>query len=403
MSKAVNHAAEGAALGFYYQSLYALKAILDNKHDDAALCLERLDDVEISANGENFLTQLKHSIKPNPASVTISSTLLWKTFKVWIDLLPKLNLDETKLQLITVAPIGKKSELFVLTQENSDRELLLLKLSEEAARVKEEHERSLTQKKMPVAHAQRYNECKSFLELQKEIQRQFLSKIVIFENEKNISNISEDIACKLTNFPPHKRELICQKLLEWWDLQVIFSLCGKRERIIYKLEVQQRLSEISGELERDELSVDFENALLPNDYKPHSMIVNQIELIKGRKVDISQATREEWRARSQRHKWCIERFDMAARIDQYDRLLLETWSDRYERMAEECEDCEGHHKEEQGYQLFRWSFDMAHTQIRSFAPNWNASYYVRGTYQLLSIDLKVGWHPDYKGLLRDEK
>ncbi|AMG93447.1 ABC-three component system protein [Citrobacter amalonaticus] len=403
MSRAVNHTAEGAALGFYYQSLYALKAILENEHDDAALCLERLDDVEIVANGESLLSQLKHSIKPNPASVTITSTLLWKTFKVWIDLLPKINLDETRLQLITVAPVGNKDELFVLTQENSDRELLLLKLIDEATRVVEEHEHSLAQKKVPAPHVQRYNACKSFLELQKDTRKELLGKVVLFASEKNISNISKDIESKLTNFPPSKRELICQRLLEWWDLQVIFSLCGKRERVIYKLEVQQRLSEISGELERDELNADFENAILPSNYNPHSMIVNQIELIKGRRVDISQATREEWRARSQRHKWCNERFDMASRIDQYDKLLLETWSDKYERMAEECEDCEGHHKEEQGYQLFRWSFDLAHTQIRSFAPNWNASYYVRGTYQLLSIELKVGWHPDYKGLLRDKK
>ncbi|MCG9524927.1 hypothetical protein MCM45_00030 [Providencia rettgeri] len=397
MSKTLNHAAEGTALGFYYQSLYALKAILENKHDDAALCVERLDDIEIMANGETLLSQLKHSIKLTPSPITITSILLWKTLKVWIDLLHQIDLNETKLQLITVAPLKSDDELFVLTKEGSNRETLIKNLLDEASRVIHEHNLSLS------PHIQRINACKSFVALKSEVQKKLIEKIVIYSNEKNIATINTDIENNLTNFPPDRREKICKKLLEWWDLQIIFSLCGKRERVIYKLEVQQRLSEISGEIERDELSADFENVLLPENYKPHSMIINQIQLIKGKKVDISQATREEWRARSQRHKWCNERFDMAPRIAHYDKILLEAWSDIHERMTEDCENHSDINKEGAGYELFRWSFDKAHCQIKPFAPNWNASYYIRGTYQLLSIELQVGWHPNFKEILGSKK
>ena len=49
--------------------------------------------------------------------------------------------------------------------------------------------------------------------------------------------------------------------------------------------------------------------------------------------------------------------------------------------------------------MLRWSYDVAHTEVRAFANNWSIGYYVRGTYQVLAIDLQVGWHPQFKQLL----
>jgi len=59
---AEDHSAINAALGFYYQSLYGLLAILKAVDDDATVCLERLDDVEIATNGQSLQVQLKHSL-----------------------------------------------------------------------------------------------------------------------------------------------------------------------------------------------------------------------------------------------------------------------------------------------------------------------------------------------------
>ncbi|MCW3481048.1 hypothetical protein OL229_15990 [Neisseriaceae bacterium JH1-16] len=130
------------------------------------------------------------------------------------------------------------------------------------------------------------------------------------------------------------------------------------------------------------------------------MIVEQIDLVGGTPNDVRIAVREEWRARSQRHKWCTERLDMATRIGLYDQLLLETWQDKFYRMVEDCDGSDDSHKQKQGHELLRWSFDFAHKEIRPFAPNWNASYYVRGSYQVLAADIQVGWHPQFEKLLK---
>ena len=49
-----SHSAAAAAMGFYYQSLYGLLCIVKATDDDAAVCLERLDDVEVEINGQTL-------------------------------------------------------------------------------------------------------------------------------------------------------------------------------------------------------------------------------------------------------------------------------------------------------------------------------------------------------------
>ncbi|MBV5346733.1 hypothetical protein JZU46_00655 [bacterium] len=394
-----SHSAEGAALGFYYQSLYALRAILEQAHDDAVVCLERLDDVEVVSNGEPLLAQLKHSIADKPASITLSSRALWRTLKVWIDVLPKVVLNATRFQLVTVAPLGAKDSLAILQDEQGDRGPLCALLVREAQRVVKDHDAAKIAGTVPLPHADRIDGCNAFLGLDPTKRDILLKRMSVRPGAKNIASISEDITSSLILFPPNQRSTICLRLIEWWDLQVVFTLCGKRERFIGKIEVQLKISEIAGEIERDELMPDFESALQPNDYEPNSMIARQIELVDGTPSDMRVAVREEWRARVQRHKWSSDRLDMAVRIDQYDKLLKESWVDKHERMVEDCAGQNDTHKCEAGRRLLRWSYDTAHTEVRPFANNWNASYYVRGTYQLLSIDLQVGWHPQFLQLL----
>jgi hypothetical protein len=393
-----SHSAEAAALGFYFQSLYALHGILEQPHDDAAVCLERLDDVEFVSNGEPLLVQLKHSMSMKPAAVTLASPMLWRTFKAWIDVLPKIVLETTRFQLVTVAPIDTEGALACLTTELSDRESLHALLLQEAKRVLDAQEVAKLAG-TPLPHADRVGGCSAFIYLDEATRRTLLSRISVRPGSDNIAAVSGNIENCLVNFPPPKRPILCRRLVEWWDLQVVFTLCGKRERFITKLEVQLKLAELAGEIERDELLPDFESALLPKDHVPDSVLTRQIELVGGTPSDVRVAVREEWRARSQRHKWMSERLDMASRIAKYDDLLHETWQDKHERMCEECDEVDDNHKRQRGHELLRWSYDLAHTEVRPFAPNWSATYYVRGTYQVLAIDLVVGWHPDFKTLL----
>lgn len=398
----VKHSAEAAAVGFYFQTFYALQAIISHPDDYATVCLERLDDVEIQANGQSLLTQLKHSMSGTPKPITLASSALWRTLRAWIDVLPSLDINQTCFQLVTVAPLGKSTPLSTLLDEGTDRITLHNALIEEAQRVIKEHQTAKSGPSLP-PHANRVSDCEVFLELDEATRRSLLARMRIFPSQTNITGIEDEIASKLVNFPPDKRKAIARRLLQWWDLQVIYTLCGLRERLIRKIEVLLEISEIAGEIERDELIPEFEDALPPSTYQSDSMLVKQIKLVHGRESHIQRATREEWRAREQRHRWACQRLDMAVRIHSYDRILEEEWLDRHVQMVEDCEGLSEDDKCKLGRELLRWSHEEAHKEVRPFAKNWYASYYVRGSYQVLAINLTVGWHSDFKTLLGKSK
>ncbi|TAL98749.1 MAG: hypothetical protein EPN73_02220 [Paraburkholderia sp.] len=398
-TKATNHSAGDAALGFYYQAFYALRTLLDHPHDDATVCVETLDDVEIRSSGQTLLTQLKHSMSADPAAVTLAARPLWRTLKAWIDVLPRVVLSETKFQLVTVAPLGEEPVLQALLDPEADRTELRVALAAEAQRVMDEHSAAVASGNPKPPHADRIKACTAFLALPEPTQAEVLKRTSIVTGESCIVDLEADIARKLTLFPEEYRVPLAQRLVGWWDLQVIHTLCGIREHAISKTEVQREIAELAGEIEREELLPEFETLLPPSEHQADSILVAQIDLVGGDDMDIELATREQWRAGKQRHAWIENRLDMATRLAQYDSILCEAWSDLHRRMARDCASDDEEKKCRKGLAILRWSHEDAHRQVRPLAPNWHAPYYVRGSYQTLAMSLTVGWHPEFKKLL----
>jgi hypothetical protein len=82
-------------------------------------------------------------------------------------------------------------------------------------------------------------------------------------------------------------------------------------------------------------------------------------------------------------------------------VLQEHWSDRHSLMIEECSELKEEGKCEAGLRLLRWTHNSAPGSVPPISNGWSAPYYVRGTYQVLAIDLRVGWHPNYSDLLKE--
>jgi hypothetical protein len=72
-------------------------------------------------------------------------------------------------------------------------------------------------------------------------------------------------------------------------------------------------------------------------------------------------------------------------------------------MAEECAELEHKKKCDSGLKLLRWTHELAPMAVRPIGDGWTAPYYVRGSYQVLAINLKVGWHPDFADLLKGDE
>ncbi|MEN4937224.1 ABC-three component system protein [Stenotrophomonas sp. TWI1151] len=395
------HSAEASALGFYYQSLFALKTLLELDSDNAAVAIERLDDVEVVADKQTLLLQLKHSLSATPAPITLASRALWKTLKAWIDTLPKLSIAETVLHLVAVGHVPAGSPLLALLQEGSDREELIDALVAEATRVVEKRAEAKAAKK-DLPYADRADGCEALLNLPALGREALVRRIRIHPNSPNIALIESEIAKSLKLLPSEQRALVASRLVAWWDREVIYSLCGQRDRAIAKLEVQAQISSIIGEIESGLLHADFSGAKPPPSHEPDSMLLRQIRLVCGSKTDENKATVEEWRARAQRSKWVEDNPAMASTINRHDEHLCEEWSNRHEQMTEDCQFSGESEKCTKGLALLRWTHEDAPGAVEAIAAKWSAVFYVRGSYQVLAVDKRVGWHPDYIHRLEDD-
>lgn len=396
------HSAEAVALGFYYQAFFALLTLLQRNTDDAAIAVERLDDIELNADGKTLLFQLKHSILAAPPPVTLKSRALWRTLKVWIDALPRLTLSETTFHLVAVGGIPSDSPLTALIALDADREGLVKAMVTEALRVRDARAAAASKSK-DLPHADRVDGCEAFLTLSETERLNLLRRTIIKLESPAIGEIEEHVAAHLKIVHPDQRPTVARRLIEWWDRQVVYSLCGRRDRVLSRAELQGQLSSIIADLDQCKLLADFETVSQPANYQPDGMLARQIRLVDGKASDLTKAIREEWRAREQRSKWINEKPSMATVIFEYDRVLQEQWSDWHCRMVEECGGSEGTAKCASGLKILRWTHDEAPNIVRPIADGWNAPYYVRGSYQVLAINLDVGWHPDYAVLLGGEE
>ena len=393
-----SHSAEDAALGFYFQTTYALLSALKMETDDAAVCVEGLDDVHVKLGTEDLLTQLKHSMGA-PAPITIASVPLWRTLKVWIDVLHKISLPETHFRLVTVAALGTNSPLLCLLDDNSSREDLHEALIEEAQRVLDERAAANSKGIKPLPHQQRISACETFLGLNPATRSLLLDRIRIEPNTANIVDAQVAIRDELKLFPVSQRAPIAEKLQGWCDVQIISCLCKKRDPFIAAAEIKQSIAEIASELQKNTLVPEFETLTAPQNYQPDGLLAKQINLVEGTDHDLRLAIREEWRARQQRSKWTNERLDMATKIALYDTVLTEAWADKHGHMVNACAALTPKETCAMGLELLRWSHERAPLEVSPIAPGWNAPYYVRGSYQILAIGMEVGWHPNFKTLL----
>jgi hypothetical protein len=200
--------------------------------------------------------------------------------------------------------------------------------------------------------------------------------------------------------PPKVRGAVVERLIEWWDRQVVLSLLDQRSRFLTKFELQARLQE---------LIVEHSLVGLPDEYgdkKPDSVAAEtgpvmeqQIIWVKGGNARIQRAAIARWRARNQRDKWLDGDFAAAAELANFDRRLVDTWWGHFGPIKEDCEGRPDDICRTLGLELLEWSHFAALNEIPPIRPHAPHSYIVQGSLQQLAEEGTVGWHPRYKELL----
>lgn len=400
-----NFEAADSSLGFYFQSAYSL-ILLSQASDNGAVSVETVDDVKLSDGGVQTLGQLKHSVG-TPSEFNEKNDGLWKTIKNWISI---EEWDKYQFMFVTCAKLSSTTELACLSHTHSERNTstALECLRIEAKRVMETPTVAEAKSMEGVKgydYKVRRPACQAFMGLSDRKQERLVRKLTLVTSSFNAGDVEDELKNRLLNSEPLRyREIIAERLIEWWDRRIAKALLNKSSREVQKTELLEHLSEIRLETSGFKLPDDF-GRKKPDDLSSElgGNMQKQIELVDGGTARINIAARERWRARNQRDRWMCDSLAFADDLDEYDEMLIEEWEDRHGAIKHDTDILEEKEQKLQGLKLLDWSHYQAHLEVRSFKDGIDYPYLVRGSFQQLAEELLVGWHPDYEQLCKEEK
>ncbi len=378
--------ANASALGYFYQSRYALFLLLARADVDAGMSVERLDDISFEQCGNAAeLLQTKHHIKAT-ASLSDASTALWKTLYVRSVALAENNVrpHETILTLVTTGRAPKDSAASKLrphTSRDRDSQTALKILSEVASQ-------SDSQTNRPAYEAYR--------KLSEHQQRALVESIHLLDSSPNIPDTRERILNQLQiSTRPQFLESVYERVEGWWFDRLIRHFSADSTSPILYRELLDQINDLPEQYHSDNLLIEFLDAIAPDEQKLSSKeqaFLKQLRLVMVDEPGIRKAINDYYRAFQQRSKWVREDLLLLGELEAYEERLVHEWEHFFQGMKENLGDSpEETTVQREGRALFN-AVEKLELNIR---PRCNEPYVMRGSFHILANQQRVGWHADF--------
>ncbi|WP_294307352.1 ABC-three component system protein [uncultured Chryseobacterium sp.] len=383
--------AKEPSLGYIYQIKYALLLFLTNSRnlDSPILRIECLDDIDISDVNSTNLYQTKLHIK-GKANLTDSSVDFWKTIRIWAEYILNgtIDIDQTVLNLITTQNIPTTSILYKLKDNIfSDAEL-----------------QDIIDKLDSVAISSTNDSTKKgreeYQKLSIENKKKLIRNIRILDNSVDISEVNAKIKKQLilSSYPNHL-DAFLELLDGWWLGKAIENLTGKLDSIRFE-ELQIKISNIRDSFQADNLPNHFPEQIEISDEDVEILkeknFLKQLELISIgiNSRTVKRAISDFRRAFEQRSKWLRLHLLNPEEEEEYDKRLKDHWLNIFEIMGDEADGKADDELKKIGKDFYINQFATSCPQIK-IREKFNEDYLTRGSYQILSDEKKVGWHPNF--------
>ena len=165
---------------------------------------------------------------------------------------------------------------------------------------------------------------------------------------------------------------------------------------INRYELLEQLSEVSSALKSEALVESFASKFPPAIYSAPEMLTKQCGLVGAPEHVLRMARVTEWQARNQRSQWATDAPSKLNKVSEFDERLIFEWEYNHSPICQSDQLGDEELMASNGLALLNWSIEKAPIEIGSIENAVTASFYVRGSFQILSIDGKVGWHPEYR-------
>ena len=386
------HQASEQMLGYLYQVRYALALLLENDNSDFQISIEKFDDVAFSKDGiPKQLIQLKHHVQ-RQGNLTDGSTDLWRTLKVWIDVISESPdiLNGTKFLIVTtaIAPDNTAAS-FLKKDENRNEEIAYEKLKNICI-ISENKE-----------HKKYYE---AFLKTDEITLKRLLSQICIIDSANNIVDV-EKIYRRQIRYSciPKYENQICERLEGWWYKKAVEALNSDTPIFVNQRQVRSFIVSVSQEYSDENLPIDIFDVdnLQESDLSDNEKIFyEQLKLICLGSHRMRTALRDYYRAFNQRANWVRNDLLYVNELEKYEECLIDEWEHCFAAMEDELAEYIEATEEEKikkGRSLFT---DIEKKDIR-IRPKCQEAFVMRGSYHMLANQLKVGWHIDFYNRLME--
>ncbi len=370
-------------LGYLYQCRFALLCALRKTRSGHGflLRLETLDDVVFEAEGAPAeLLQTKHHLR-GPADLTDASPDLWKTLRVWSERVASgAIMPTTSLYLVTTSSAPDGSAASYLRQHGRDADKALARL------------RATAQTSSSVTNRRAYE---AFLALGQSKQRALLEAVYIIDASPSILDLDRCLAEEIRWAVDRKyTDSFLSRLEGWWLRRAIRLLSDPNEPAVLSEEFEAEIDALREQFRRDALPIDEDIITATVDASGYqdAIFVQQLRLIGIGAQRVLAAIREYFRAFEQRSRWLREDLLLVGELERYEQRLVEEWELVFERMRDELgPDAAEEVKQKAAREVYSW----VETTVIPIRPNVTEPFVTRGSYQILSDELRVGWHPDF--------
>lgn len=385
-----SHAASASAIGYIYQIRYSLLEALRRlrQNEQFTVSIETLDDVVFERAGNAFdLLQTKHHCN-RAANLTDASSDIWKTIRIWSEGITHRNIPEgSALFLVTTSAAPDGSIGSYLASHNRDEAKAVARLNATAESSTSEGNRAAYTAYLALDPGQR---------------EELVRRITIIGNAPDILQVDDALKEAVFGFASRDHlEPFLQRLEGWWLRRALIQLTsGDSPKPILSEELDAETARLREQFKQEGLPIDDEIMQAEVDATGYQdmTFVHQLRLISIGNPRILRAIRNYFRAFEQRSRWMREDLLLVGELDRYEDRLIEEWDILFEQMRDELgEDATEAAKKESAQALYRWVETNVHPTIRAGVTEPSIS---RGSYQMLSDKIRLGWHIDYADLIK---
>lgn len=382
--------AAASALGYLYQCRVALVSALRKIRDgdDFNVALETLDDVVFDNEGQApELLQTKHH-RTRSANLTDASPDLWKSLRIWCEGLAAETIPAgAYFYLITTSQAGDGSAAQRLRVVGRDVATARERLHATAG--------TSTNKANTSSYA-------AFLALDEGQQRALLEAVFVIDSSPIIGELDDRLRAEVRWAAGKQHaDAFVSRLEGWWFRRTIQQLRAPLgSNVVLSREVEAQMDDLREQFRRDALPIDEDILAATVDAITYQdrMFVQQLRLCDIGAQRVLAAVREYFRAFEQRSRWLREDLLLVGELDRYERRLIEEWEIVFTRIKDDLGEATAEDaKLRAARDVYRW----VEESVFSIRPNVTEPFVTRGSFQMLSDRLRVGWHPEFMNRLRD--